>query len=286
MAKLIKIGVTNRTCQQNLSLRQAWHRVWPQNSSRGILSPCSWNVSSHTRHSRMLDFLAGEEWLCLTASPVLCEAPWLWVTEALEDRGTSLPSSSIRGQSLLAFNVKIDSYVVVYDLLYICTALRLAPLVSWRGSAVSPLTLFTDDIDSVHFRYCDKEKCRWRERVLVGVWPVSGWLRVSGPAGRGMCGEQRRLLSVGRTLAMPTAGASWIQVSHHLPSNVPNDLGQLWQWHRVYEPSVTSSEWLLSMTSNPLVECGPHKSATQLLSQYSWQCLSLDSCLGPGGPAR
>ena len=35
-------------------------------------------------------------------------------------------------------------------------------------------------------------------------------------AGRGMCGDWsgERRLSVGRTLAMPTAGASWIQVSH------------------------------------------------------------------------
>ena len=149
--------------------------------------------------------------------------------------------------------------------------------------AVSPLTLFSDDIDSVHFRYCDKAKCRWLERVLVGVWPVSGWLRVAGPAGRGMCGEERRLLSVGRTLAMPTAGASWIQVSHHLP-NVPNDLGQLWQWHRVYESPVSKSEWLMSMTSNPLLECG-HTNLLRSYCQYSVQCLSLDSCLSQGGPA-
>ena len=35
--------------------RQAWQRVWPQKSSRGILSPWSSNGSSHTLHSRTVD---------------------------------------------------------------------------------------------------------------------------------------------------------------------------------------------------------------------------------------
>ena len=92
--------------------RQAWHRVCPQNSNLGILSPCSWKVSSQTRHSRMLDFFTGDVCLAEVTSGLLWDelglGPRLLTVALLLDKGTRRPNSSIE-----VLNISLDIWLLL-----------------------------------------------------------------------------------------------------------------------------------------------------------------------------